>query len=163
MKIQPSYLFDTVLDFSFANGAQSLHISFLIQTRLVGESNIMDRELDGLGFTVKHIVIMHLFLTNMHLVTSQDINWWTGAVWIIYGLNCFWTQLLIALMHCRGSIGEQVMWCYISPNLFQRRNKLICFLDDVRVGTFSVDFCFWVNYSFRTTDLREFLVTTYQL
>ncbi len=32
-------------------------------------------------FEVKD-VLMDLFLTNMHLFTSQDVNWWTGVVWI---------------------------------------------------------------------------------
>ncbi len=42
--------------------------------------------------------MMGLFLTNMHLVTSQDIKWSTGVVWItceyivfyqLFGLS-FW-------------------------------------------------------------------------
>ncbi len=45
--------------------------------------------------------------------------------------------ILTAPIHCRGSIGEQIMeweW-YISLNLFQRRNKLIYVLDG-RVSEF---------------------------
>ncbi len=38
--------------------------------------------------------------------------------------------------------------CYISPNLFWRRNKLIYILDDLRVSTFSANVLFCVNYSF---------------
>ncbi len=26
---------------------------------------------------------MNVFLTNMQFLSSQDINWWTGVVWII--------------------------------------------------------------------------------
>ncbi len=34
---------------------------------------------------------MDLFLTNMQLFTSQDVNWWTGVVWITCGLLwCFY-------------------------------------------------------------------------
>ncbi len=34
---------------------------------------------------------MDLFLTNMQLFTSQDLNWWTGVVWITCGLLwCFY-------------------------------------------------------------------------
>ncbi len=42
-------------------------------------------------FKVKNILMMNLFLTNVHLLTSQDINWWTGVVWITCGLLwCFY-------------------------------------------------------------------------
>ncbi len=35
--------------------------------------------------------MMDLFLTNMHLFTSQDVYWWTGVVWITCGLLwCFY-------------------------------------------------------------------------
>ncbi len=34
---------------------------------------------------------MDLFLTNMQLFASQDVNWWTGVVWITCGLLwCFY-------------------------------------------------------------------------
>ncbi len=37
-------------------------------------------------FEVKNILMMDLFL-----LSSQDVNWWTGVVWIIYGLLwCFY-------------------------------------------------------------------------
>ncbi len=55
--------------------------------------------------------MMDLFITNMQLFTSQDINWWTGVVWIIVMvLSAVWTLILTAPIHCRGSIGEQVMY-----------------------------------------------------
>ncbi len=61
-------------------------------------------------FTVKSILMMDLFLTNTPLFTSQYINWWTGVVWIIVMfLSAVWTLILMAPIHCRGSIGEQVM------------------------------------------------------
>jgi len=53
--------------------------------------------------------MMDLFLTNMHLFTSRDDNWWTGVVWIIVMfLSAVWTLILTAPIHCRGSITEQV-------------------------------------------------------
>ncbi len=30
--------------------------------------------------------MMDLFLTNTQLLSSQDVNWWTGVVWITCGL-----------------------------------------------------------------------------
>ncbi len=70
----------------------------------------------------------------MQLFTLQDANWWTGLVWITCGLlflSAVWMLILTAPIHCRGYIGEQVMQCKISPNLFWGRN-------------------FWVNYSFKS-------------
>ncbi len=53
---------------------------------------------------------MDLFLTNMQLFTSQDINWWTGVVWIIeMFLSVVWTLILTAPIHYRASIYERVM------------------------------------------------------
>ncbi len=53
---------------------------------------------------------MDLFLTNTQLLASEDINWWSGVVWIIVMfLSAVWTLILTAPIHCRASIGEQVM------------------------------------------------------
>ncbi len=72
---------------------------------------------------------------NTPLFTSQDINWWTGVVWIIVMfLSAVWSLILTAPVHCRWSTGEQVMQCYISPNLFWGRNQLIYILDDLSVS-----------------------------
>ncbi len=44
---------------------------------------------------------------------TQDVNWWTGVVWITVGLLwCFYQLfrlILTAPIHCRGSIFEKVM------------------------------------------------------
>ncbi len=80
---------------------------------------------------------------------SQDDNWWTGPEWC--GLWCVYQLfglILTAPIHCRGSSGEQVMKCLISPNLFWWRNKLIYILDGLRVSNFKANFRFWVKYSF---------------
>ncbi len=68
---------------------------------------------------------MDLFLTNMQILASQDVNWWTGVVWnIVMFLSAVWTLILTAPIHCRGSIAEQVMECYISPNLMKKQTHL---------------------------------------
>ncbi len=54
--------------------------------------------------------MMDLFHTNMPFLTSQDINRWTGVVWIIVMfLSAVWTLILTAPIHYRGSIDEQAM------------------------------------------------------
>ncbi len=52
------------------------------------------------------------FLTNTLLLTSQDVNWWSHGnyLWIIVMfLSAACTLILTAPIHCRGSIGEQVI------------------------------------------------------
>ncbi len=65
-----------------------------------------------------------LFLTNTQLLASQDglerITLWI----IVMFLSAVWTLILTAPIHCRGSIGEQVMQCYISPNLMKKQTCL---------------------------------------
>ncbi len=68
---------------------------------------------------------MDFSLINMQLLASQDINWWTGVVWIIVMfLLAVWTLILTAPIHCSGSIAEQVMECYISANLKKKQTHL---------------------------------------
>ncbi len=57
---------------------------------------------------------MDLFLTNKQLFASLFVNLmdWSGVdyLWIIVMfLSAVWTLILTAPIHCRGSIGEQVM------------------------------------------------------
>ncbi len=61
--------------------------------------------------------MMDSFFLETQLFASRDINWWTGVVWIIvmFILSAVWTLVLTAPIHCRASIGEQVMQCYIFP------------------------------------------------
>ncbi len=40
-------------------------------------------------------------------------------------LSAVWTLILTAPIHCRGSIAEQVMECYISQNLMKKQNHLL--------------------------------------
>ncbi len=40
------------------------------------------------------------------------------------GVDYLWTLILTAPIHCNGSIGEQVMQCYISLNLMKKHAHL---------------------------------------
>ncbi len=53
-------------------------------------------------------------------ITSLAHQWiqWN----IVMFLSAVWTLILTAPIHCRASIGEQMMQCYISPNL----KKFLC-------------------------------------
>ncbi len=62
-------------------------------------------------FKFKKAIMMDLFIQTQ-LFTSQDVKWWTGVdyLWIIVMfLSAVWTLILTAPIHCRGSIGEQMM------------------------------------------------------
>ncbi len=52
---------------------------------------------------------------------------WSGVgyLWVIVMfLSTVWTLILTAPIHCRGSIGEILMSCYISPNLMKKQTPL---------------------------------------
>ncbi len=58
-------------------------------------------------FEVKKKCVSGGFVSYKH---AEDINWWTGVVWIIVMfLSADWTLLLTAPIHYKGAIGEQVM------------------------------------------------------
>ncbi len=83
-----------------------------------------------------HSLLMDLF----QLLSSQDVNWWTGVVWIIVMLlSAVWTLILTAPIHFRAS---DAMLQY----LFRWKNKLICIFDGLMVSKFTA--MFWLNYSF---------------
>ncbi len=72
-------------------------------------------------FEVRNVLMMDLF----QLLSSQDVNWWTGVLWIIVMfLSAVWTLILTAPIHCRASIAETLMQCYISPNLMKIQTHL---------------------------------------
>ncbi len=60
---------------------------------------------------------------------------------IVMYLSAVWTLILTAPIHCRGSIGEQVMQCYISPNMMKTQTHL----DELPVSTFSAKFTEYTN------------------
>ncbi len=61
---------------------------------------------------VKNILMLDLF----QLLSSPDVNWWTGVLWCFYQ-----TLILTAPIHCRASIAETLMQRHISPNLLKKQ------------------------------------------
>ncbi len=96
------------------------------------------------------------------LLSSQDVNWWTGVVWITCGLLwCFYQ--LFGLSFWRHPFTEEHpllrQWCNATFLQIWWRNKLIYILDGLRVSTFSAHFHIWLSYSFNnlkyfSTDLH---------
>ncbi len=64
------------------------------------------------------------FVYNKHTdVTSPDVNWWIGVVWIIVMfLSAVWSLILTAPIHCSASIAESrissnIFYIYSTPRL----------------------------------------------
>ncbi len=109
--------------------SKTIKINFGFWCGLVDLVDFDVREQQGFGFSLEEVLwIIHyrlvfwpqdttklkrlnLFVTNTHIFASQDVNSWTGVVWINCGLLWCFYQLfgLTAPIHCRWSIGEQVI------------------------------------------------------
>ncbi len=73
-------------------------------------------------------------------------------VWIIVMfLSAVWTLILTAPIHCRASIAETLMQCYISPNLMKKQSHLhlgwVHFLNYSFKHSFSVPVCMTILVS----------------
>ncbi len=126
-----------------------LYISLLIQTRwffsLEGaEGSYFSRKRD-------------LFLKNMQLLASQDINWWTGVVGVDYLRIIGMFLSAVFDSPCDGTHSLQRIpfvskWCNATfLQISSDEEKLIYILDSQRVSIFSANFHCWVNNSFKWT------------
>ncbi len=81
---------------------------------------------------IMDVLLMDLF----QLLSSKDVNWWTGVLWITCGLLwCFYQ--LFGLSFWRHPFTAETV------------SKLILISDGLRVSTFTANVHFWVNYSFK--------------
>ncbi len=80
-----------------------------------------------IDYWLKSVLMKNLFLSNMQLFTSQDINWWSGVdyVWII----------VMFRSHSDGTHSHPLVskWCKSTFLQIWWRNKLIYILDEPRV------------------------------
>ncbi len=113
-----------------------MQISLLIHTRPLLHWRKSYYELST-HIWVKNILMLDLF----QVLSSPDVNWWTGVVWIIVMfLSAVWTLILTAPIHCRASIAETVMQRHISTNLMKKQTHPN--LGWPEMSTFSA-FCFF--------------------
>ncbi len=99
-------------------------------------------------FEVKNILMLDLF----QLLSSPDVNWWTGVVWITCGLLwCFYQLFGLSFWRHPFTAEHPLLrhWCRDTFLQTWWRNKLIYISDGLRVSTFSAHVHFWVNYSFK--------------
>ncbi len=103
-------------------------------------------------FKVKNILMLDLF----QLLSSPDVNWWSGVVWITCGLMwCFYQLFGLSFWWHPFTAEHPLMrhWCRDTFLQTWWRNKLIYIFDGLRVSTFSANIHFWVNYSFKSVML----------
>ncbi len=87
--------------------------------------------------------VQSISLIDFQLFNSQDINWWTGGVWITCGLLwCFYQMFGLSFWrHPFTAVDPWDVMLHFSKSV-QWTNKL----DGLRVRTFPANFHFWVNY-----------------
>ncbi len=91
------------------------------------------------------------FLQTSSFLTSQDVNWWTGVVWITCGLLwCFYQLFGLSFWRHPFTAEHPLLsqWCRDTFLQIWWRNKLILILDELRMSTFSANVYFWLNYYF---------------
>ncbi len=137
-----------------------MQISLLIQTRWLFHWR---KRYYGLGILAKsdglnkNVLVMDLFLINAQLSSSQDVNWWTGVVWITCGLLwCFYQLFGLSFWRHPFTADDPLLSKWWNASFLQIwwRNTLIHILDGLRVSTFSANFHFWVNFIFNTSNMQ---------
>ncbi len=84
----------------------------------------------------------------MQIFTPQDVNWWTGVVWITWGLLwCFYQLFGLSFWRHPFTAEDPLVskWCKVPLNLFWWRNQLTSFK--------SLKFCGATNRSLRRLPL----------
>ncbi len=98
------------------------------------------------------VLMMDLFITNMQLLASQDVNWWSGVVWITCGLLwCFYQLFGLSFWRHPFTAEHPLVrqWCEATFLQIWWSNKLIYILNGLRVIIFFLaNFHFCMNYSF---------------
>ncbi len=107
-------------------------------------------------FYSKNVLMMDL----SQLLSSPDVNWWTGVVWITCGLLwCFYQLFGLSFWRHPFTAEHPLLrqWCNATFLQIWWRNKLIYILDDLTVSRSSANGHFWLNYSFNWSQL-DFLL-----
>ncbi len=92
------------------------------------------------GLKLKNVLMMDLF----QLLSSPDVNWWTGVVWITCGLLwCFYQLFGLSFWRHPFTAEHPLLrhWCNDTFLQIWWRNKLIS--DGPRVSTISANVIFF--------------------
>ncbi len=128
-----------------------MQISLLIQTRTLFHWR---KRYYGLW---THILagskVKNVMMDLLQLLSSQDVNWWTGVVWITCGLLwCFYQLFGLSFWRHPFTAEDPLVskWCNATFLQIWRRNKLIYMLHGLWKSKYSLHFHFWVIYCFKT-------------
>ncbi len=102
--------------------------------------------------TRSDILMMDLFLTNMQLFVSQDVNWWTGVVWITCVL--LWCFISCLDSHSDGTHSLQMMHWWPS-NVMLHFSKSVLMKKETHLHLY-----FWVTWYSLTRLKRGFVLLT---
>ncbi len=111
----------------FLNKEANVHRSSTIYKRVSKSKQVLNKYVGEFGW---------------ERTTEDRLFHWKKLLSAVRWAVCIISLILTAPIHCRGSVGEKVMQCWISPTLFQWRNKRIL---DWPESIFSAHFRFWVN------------------
>ncbi len=108
---------------------------------ITGGSVIMDSYFSQKQwFEDKNFLLMDLFLTNKQLLASQDVNWWTGVVWITCGLLwCFYQLFGLSFWRHPFTAEHPLVSKWFNATFLQIwwRNAVIYISDGLRMSSFS--------------------------
>ncbi len=93
------------------------------------------------------------FVSYIQIVTSEDVNWCTGVVWITCGLLwCFYQLFGLSFWRHPFTAGDSLVseWCNAKFIRFWWRNKVIYILYGLRVTTYDINFTLTLNYIFES-------------
>ncbi len=78
-------------------------------------------------------MMMDLFLTNTQLLASQDINWWTGVLWITCGLLwCFYQMFGLSFWRHPFTAEDSLVSKWWNATFLQ-----ICSHEEINSSTFT--------------------------
>ncbi len=91
-------------------------------------------------FGQKQFEVKNVLMDLSQLLSSPDVNWWTGVVWIICGLLwCFYQLFGLSFWRHPFTAEHPLLSKWWNDTFLQIwwRNKLILILNDLRVRTYS--------------------------
>ncbi len=89
--------------------------------------------------------------TNTQFFSSQDVNWWTGVMWILSW--CFYQLFWLSFWRHPFTAEHPFLskWCNATFLQIWWRNKLILIFNGLRVSQCSAHLYFWVNIYHKCT------------
>ncbi len=89
--------------------------------------------------------MMDIFIRNMHIYASHDLNWWTGVMWIIeVFLSAVWTLILTAPIHCMDPLASK--WCNAKFLQICSDEEINSATSCMALGRIHFQYIFLVNY-----------------